>query len=83
MGIKEEYKRYNEISGIFICPLCHGTVSFENVNSIICEKKHCFDLSKYGYINFLPNQKKQNTQKSFLKIVEEYLKMDFIRRYMK
>ncbi len=36
----------------YICPLCRTPFHPEN-HSLICENRHCFDLSKRGYVNFL------------------------------
>lgn len=35
------------------CPICGSDMEAHNQKSIICEQKHCFDLAKSGYINFL------------------------------
>ena len=36
----------------FICPVCKAPLERKE-NSLICEKWHCFDISKYGYVNLL------------------------------
>ncbi len=41
------------------CPLC-GSKGAVVGNSWICENKHCYDISKKGYINFIPNYKQDN-----------------------
>lgn len=42
----------------FICPLCKSILELED-KSLVCNKKHCFDLAKEGYVNLLPvNSKK-------------------------
>lgn len=56
MNIIKQYEKYNKIIDMFLCPICHGKMNFSNKNSVVCEKGHCFDLSKHGYINFIPNQ---------------------------
>ncbi|MDU4891739.1 MAG: methyltransferase domain-containing protein [Clostridium sp.] len=56
MNIVTQYEKYNKIVGMFICPICQSKMNFSNYNSIVCGKRHCFDLSKHGYINFIPNQ---------------------------
>lgn len=42
----------------FRCPHCGGALEFtENKKSIVCNgagKRHCFDLSSSGYVNFAP-----------------------------
>ncbi len=40
----------------FICPVCKNKLSdFENLYK--CENGHCFDKSKFGYVNLLQSQK--------------------------
>ncbi len=56
MNIIKQYEKYNKVIDMFICPICHTKMKFSNSNSIVCKKGHCFDLSKHGYINFIPNQ---------------------------
>ncbi len=36
----------------FTCPICKKRFE-KHANSLICENKHCFDLSKRGYVNLL------------------------------
>lgn len=43
---------------MFRCPICQSEMAFENGASLICDKGHCFDLSKVGHINLLPKQVK-------------------------
>lgn len=38
---------------IFKCPVCSGTMSINDLNSLACDSRHCFDLSKKGYLNLL------------------------------
>ena len=41
---------------LFICPVCKRTLTFcEKV--YICENRHSYDISKYGYVNLLMSQK--------------------------
>lgn len=37
---------------IFICPKCK-TPLFDEGNSLFCQNRHCFDKSKYKYVNLL------------------------------
>ncbi|MEG0221993.1 MAG: methyltransferase domain-containing protein [Clostridia bacterium] len=55
MKIQEVCKRYKVSSSMFRCPLCYSKTKVET-SSVVCKKNHCFDISKYGYINFLPSQ---------------------------
>lgn len=36
----------------FCCPVCGGSLKREQ-GSLYCEKRHCFDYSRYGYVNLL------------------------------
>lgn len=38
---------------IFKCPLCNNPMEIENDKSLVCVNRHCFDISKYGYVNML------------------------------
>ncbi len=40
----------------FICPVCKNELS-EEERLYRCEKGHCFDKSKFGYVNLLQSQK--------------------------
>ncbi|MGN1418752.1 MAG: putative RNA methyltransferase [Acutalibacteraceae bacterium] len=35
-----------------ICPVCGGTLEKQN-KSLVCQNRHCFDISKEGYVNLL------------------------------
>ena len=39
----------------FICPVCRQTLHREG-NSLFCEKRHCYDISRRGYVNLLMSQ---------------------------
>lgn len=56
MSIKQKYEYFKNSEKLFRCPLCSNEMIFKNQNSLICRKNHCFDLSKHGYINFVPQQ---------------------------
>lgn len=43
---------------MFRCPICSANMALRNINSLVCSNRHCFDLSKHGYVNFLSNQSK-------------------------
>lgn len=40
----------------FICPVCRGKL-FEEGKSLKCSLGHCFDISKFGYVNLLMSSK--------------------------
>lgn len=38
------------------CPLCGGAFSRKD-NSLVCAKRHTYDIARQGYVNFVPGQK--------------------------
>jgi len=44
---------------IFVCPKCK-TPLYDEGNSLFCQNRHCFDKSKYKYVNLLLQNGKQN-----------------------
>ena len=44
---------------MYICPICKEKLTKEN-KSYYCSNRHCFDISKEGYVNLLPVQKKNS-----------------------
>lgn len=45
----------NEKMNCFTCPVCKGALKQEG-NSLYCEKRHCYDISRRGYVNLLMSQ---------------------------
>lgn len=41
---------------LFYCPICKSEL-VDNGKSMMCKANHCFDKSKYGYVNLLISQK--------------------------
>lgn len=48
-----------DILNLLQCPLC-GEPLIREERSLVCEKRHTFDLSKSGYVNLLPPGKGKN-----------------------
>lgn len=46
------------------CPLCHEQMSITK-NSLVCNKKHCYDIAKTGYVNFYMRKDKIYTDSLF------------------
>ncbi|HHW30608.1 MAG TPA: methyltransferase domain-containing protein [Clostridiaceae bacterium] len=43
----------NESHRIFKCPVCSSPMFVNDSYSLICKSRHCFDISKKGYLNLL------------------------------
>ena len=54
---------YRRFEKLFLCPICGSTMSIdrEKNRSLICVKTHCFDFSRYGYVNFLLSYQKKSS----------------------
>ena len=46
----------SEIISLLRCPLCHGALSLTG-KSLVCDKRHCYDIARQGHVNFVPNKK--------------------------
>lgn len=53
-------------SNLFMCPLCRHRMTINDLGSLTCKNKHCFDLSKNGYVNMLLNKVKTEYDKKML-----------------
>lgn len=49
-------------AGTVICPVCSGPLDLQD-NSLICKNRHCFDIAKQGYVNFLLQAPKEKYDK--------------------
>ena len=63
---KDILLRFKDSEKFFICPICKKSFILYK-NSLICTNKHCFDISKYGYVNFVSytRQQKNYDKQSF------------------
>lgn len=52
----EILSRFADSQRFFTCPVCSRPLSLQGT-SLMCKRKHCFDLSKYGYVNLAPQAK--------------------------
>ncbi|WP_125566467.1 methyltransferase domain-containing protein [Companilactobacillus insicii] len=55
---KEKIKRFENSGEFFSCPMCNERLELQGT-SLVCVNNHNFDISKYGYVNFLLNMKQQ------------------------
>ena len=46
----------NEAVALLRCPICSGSFHQEG-KSLLCDKRHCYDVAKQGHVNFAPNAK--------------------------
>lgn len=49
---------------MFQCPICGGTMKVERMASLECENRHCYDISKQGYVNLLNHSSKTKYDKA-------------------
>ena len=49
----------NAKADVFICPVCKSSIKLQE-NSLLCEKNHCFDITKKGYFTLLRKNKSRN-----------------------
>lgn len=51
---------------LFACPICHNAFHVQG-NSLVCADRHCFDISKYGTVHFMQQNKlsKEYSKESF------------------
>jgi 23S rRNA (guanine745-N1)-methyltransferase len=52
---------------IFKCPVCGNSMHIDGGKSMVCLNKHCFDISKNGYVNLLLNSQKSKYDKEMFK----------------
>lgn len=45
-----------DITHLLRCPICGGAFSRKD-NSLVCEKRHTYDIARQGHVNFVPGQK--------------------------
>ncbi|MEG0570895.1 MAG: methyltransferase domain-containing protein [Oscillospiraceae bacterium] len=66
----------------FICPVCNKKLIQES-NSFTCASGHCFDVSKYGYVNLLlankMNSHDPGDDKDMVKSRASFLEKDYYR----
>lgn len=68
-------------SDIFKCPLCGARMQIKDAShSLLCAHRHCFDISRHGYINLLPGQVKPTKyNKTLFTARYEISQRDFFR----
>lgn len=56
-------KLMSECEGMFRCPICFMPMKMDQLRSLICTNRHCFDVSRQGYLNFLNRSPKTKYDK--------------------
>lgn len=67
----ESVRLIAEHEAIFACPLCSSSMKMTGSGSLICLKRHCFDIAKRGYVNLLPRAHKTKYDKSMFEAREK------------
>jgi len=62
---------------VFICPVCGEAMGLDDNKSLICSNRHCFDISKRGYINLLLNSPKSQYDKELFQARNAICEMGF------
>ncbi len=64
----------------FICPVCNEKLEIHG-NAYFCENRHCFDVSKEGYVNLLMSQqsslKRHGDDKMMVRARRDFLEKGF------
>lgn len=67
----------SEYEDIFICPICSVQMNMVRFKSLICANRHCFDISKQGYVNMLSRAHKTKYDKKMFKSRKIILRSGF------
>lgn len=66
----------------FICPICKSNFNINN-KTLTCENNHCYDISKYGYVNLMRSQKsskkRHGDDKLMLKSRHDFLEKGYYK----
>ncbi len=71
---------------LFSCPVCNSKLT-EDENKFFCENNHCYDKSKYGYVNLLLSQssslKRHGDDKTMVLSRREFLNKGYYEPLLK
>lgn len=74
--------RYQNSELLFSCPVCKNKLYFKE-GSLVCEKNHCYDISKKGYINFdLKSKEQKNYDKDSFQNRHYILEQGMYRNFL-
>lgn len=66
----------------FICPVCRLALRMEG-KTLVCENRHCYDISKHGYVNLLMSQKsskkRHGDDKAMVMSRQEFLNKNYYK----
>ncbi len=67
-----------EILSSLACPVCRGGLSLtDNKKSLVCEKRHCFDIASSGYVNLCHSH--GGDSKEAVRARREFLSLGYYR----
>ena len=67
-----------EILAALACPVCGGGFALsENKKSLVCEKRHCYDIAASGYVNFCGSH--GGDSKELVRARREFLSLGYYR----
>lgn len=56
MQKEHRQEKFKKIKDLYRCPLCKKALLMNDSGSLVCENRHCFDISSKGYVNLLTKQ---------------------------
>ncbi len=62
---------------MLICPICKEKLELKNDKTYYCKNNHCFDKSKYAYVNLLVNKTNNGDNKEMVESRYNFLKLDY------
>ncbi|WP_274650715.1 putative RNA methyltransferase [Paenibacillus humicola] len=65
--------------GLFRCPICHDAMRLISGKSLICSRRHGFDIARQGYVNFLRRPPKSGYGKSMFESRAAIVRSGFFR----
>ncbi|MGI6112853.1 MAG: methyltransferase domain-containing protein [Mahellales bacterium] len=68
---------------ILKCPVCGAGMDIDGMKSVVCQNRHCFDISRRGYVNLLLNAGKSQYDKEMFESRNIICKMGFFEPLLK
>ena len=74
--------KFSQNTHLFRCPICHSKMQMDGEKSLKCRQKHCFDISKKGYINLLTNNVKPGYDKEMFEARRKVADLGFFEEML-